>query len=79
MKGKGQYVYAHVFASKDASSGDSGAEPLFKFNNGHFGGSNACVSQEHASLANGVRRFLYGGNQAKIVGVAGQCVKALTA
>jgi len=53
MKGKGQYVYAHVFASKDASSGDSGAEPLFKFNNGHFGGSNACVSQEHASLANG--------------------------
>ncbi len=37
MKGLGQYIYIHVIFAKDGGKAD--AEPIFKFNNGHFGGS----------------------------------------
>merc|ERR1711918_237192 len=51
MKGKGQYVYAHVASSK--SNLPSESEPIFKFNDGHYGGSHDVLHEEHASLADG--------------------------
>jgi hypothetical protein len=51
MADKGQYVYAHVAASKGLLPDSS--EPLFKFNNGHFGGSHDVLIPEHGSLADG--------------------------
>ena len=52
MKGKGQYVYASCAGSKSGFE-RAPPEPLFKFNNGHFGGSHACVDSTHAALAGG--------------------------
>eukprot|EP00441_Pelagodinium_beii_P031925 CAMPEP_0197626554 /NCGR_PEP_ID=MMETSP1338-20131121/5467_1 /TAXON_ID=43686 ORGANISM="Pelagodinium beii, Strain RCC1491" /NCGR_SAMPLE_ID=MMETSP1338 /ASSEMBLY_ACC=CAM_ASM_000754 /LENGTH=75 /DNA_ID=CAMNT_0043197097 /DNA_START=217 /DNA_END=444 /DNA_ORIENTATION=+ len=51
MKEKGQYVYASVAGSKAELPID--AEPIFKFNNGHYGGSHDVLKQEHAKLADG--------------------------
>uniref|UniRef100_A0A7S2CDF3 Uncharacterized protein n=1 Tax=Haptolina brevifila TaxID=156173 RepID=A0A7S2CDF3_9EUKA len=44
MKGKGQYIYVHLAASRDSLNTD--AEPVVKFNNGHFGGSDAVLFNE---------------------------------
>merc|ERR1712032_595683 len=51
MTGKGQYVYAYVSSLGDPLPAD--AEPQFKFNDGHYGGSHNVLKQEHAALANG--------------------------
>lgn len=51
MKGKGQYLYAHVATSKDALPADS--EPIFKFNDGHYGGSHEVLNEECRALADG--------------------------
>lgn len=45
-----QYVYASVAASAGSLND---AEPLFKFNDGHYGGSHSVLKQECAALAGG--------------------------
>ncbi len=44
MQGKGQYIYVHVVLARVGVL--PGAEPVFKFNNGHHGGSSEVLFGE---------------------------------
>jgi len=57
MEGKGQYIYVHLDDSRDdylerSSDGKDEVEPIFKFNNGYYGGSHDVLKNKDSTLPN---------------------------